>query len=337
MAVLNSTILEKVWLNGSNDYMQRVPSPQQQSYHDHVSAIFDPYNGDLFNVFTGLLNGIIGTYVEGKTFSNPLRAIKKDLDVTATYGFTERHIAVQYLQSRSYRADSETLLKYEPPKFSEWYYSATEPRMYDFSWSRFDLQRAFAQDGSGFSDLLDATISQAISSDEYDEMMIMLQMFAEAENSLDGGLFKHQISAFPNTEALGRELLAAIRAHAGYMKFPTTRYNHLPIPVHETGETLVLFVCPDVMAYLDVMALATVFQLDRANIQYRVIEVPEFPLPDVAAALCSEDFIWCRDAYYNLEPPFYNVDNLSYKYVLAHSEFLGVNPAANCCLFTYGS
>lgn len=334
MGVLNSTILEQVWLSGTNDYQQRIPRPLQNQYHQHVQAIFDPYNADLFNMFTGLLNGIVGTYIEGKTFYNPLREIKKPAPAgMESFGAVERHVAVQYIQSRSYRADSELLMKYEPPEFREWYYSTTEPRMYPFTWSRFDLMRAFAQDGTGFQDLLEATISQAISSDEYDEMNIMLQHIAEADISLEGGIYRNTLTTTPDSEAGGRELLAKLRADAGRMKFPSTIYNHLDIPVFENPDRLILLVTPETRAYLDVFALSQVFQLDKADILYRVIEVPELPIADAYAALMSEDFIWARDSYYSVEPPFYNPEQLSYKYYLAHAEYMGINPAAVCSLY----
>ena len=118
------------------------------------------------------------------------------------------------------------------------------------------------------------------------------------------------------------------------MKFPTMLYNHIDVPVHENGDTLVLWVTPEAMSYIDVYGLATVFQLDRADVQYRIIQIPEFPIPNVYAALTSEDFIYARDVQYGMEPPFYNPGNLTYKFYLHHREIIGINPAANCCLFS---
>ena len=77
MAVLNSTILERAWLSGTNDYQQRIPNPSTSSYAEHVAAIFEPMNNDLFNQFTGMLNGLIGTTVESDLFENPLAVLKK--------------------------------------------------------------------------------------------------------------------------------------------------------------------------------------------------------------------------------------------------------------------
>lgn len=330
MAVLNSTILEKAWLSGTNDYQQRIPNPAISSYAEHVAALFDPMNNDLYNQFSGMLVGLMGTYVESKLFENPLRALKKP---AAQWGNTERRVAVKYLQAHSYKVDDETLLKLEKPEFVEWFYSVGEPRRYEFSWSKYEMQRVFSADGYGYDDLLAATISQMYSSDNYDEMNIMIQMFAEADQRM-GGLFRYNLSAAPTTEATGKELLTGIRAIAGRMKFPTRLYNHIPVPVFETGDTLILWVTPETQANLDVNTLASVFQLDKAEIQYRIITIPEFPIPNVYAALTSEDFVYARDVYYGIEPPFYNPANMTSKYYLQHAEMIGFNPAANCVLFT---
>ena len=287
-------------------------------------------NNDLYNQFSGMLVGLMGTYVESKLFENPLRELKKP---AAQWGNTERRVAVKYLQAHSYKVDDETLLKLEKPEFVEWFYSVGEPRRYEFSWSKYEMQRVFAADGYGYDDLLAATISQMYSSDNYDEMQIMIQMFAEADSRM-GGLYRYHLSAAPTTEATGKELLTGIRAIAGRMKFPTRLYNHIDVPVFESGDTLILWVTPETRANLDVQTLASVFQLDKADIQYRIIDIPEFPIPNVYAALTSEDFVYARDVYYGIEPPFYNPANMSSKYYLQHAEMIGFNPAANCVLFT---
>ena len=129
MALLNSTILENAWLSGTNDYQQRIPNPAISSYAEHVEALFDPMNNDLFNSFANMLVGLMGTYVESRLFENPLRDLKKP---AAQGGNTERGVAVKYLQAHSYKVDDETLLKLEKPEYVEWFYSVGEPRRYEF-------------------------------------------------------------------------------------------------------------------------------------------------------------------------------------------------------------
>ena len=330
MSVLNSDVLTRAWLSGTNSFQQRIPNPACNAYANVVQELFAPMNNDMFNEFSGLLNGLMGTYIESKRFLNPLRELKKP---AAEWGNSERHVAIKYLQAHAGRFDDETLLKVEKPEFVEWFYSVTEPRRYEFSWSKQELARAFAADGYGYDDLLAGTITQMLTSAEVDEMYIMLQMFAEADKRM-GGLYRYNLSAAPSNEATAKELLKGIRAVAGRMRFPSMLYNHIDVPVFENPETLVVWATPEVLATLDVDALSAVFQLDRAEIQYRIIEIPEFPIPNVYAAITSEDFIYYRDFMTGLEPPFYNPGNRTMKYYYWANAMIGVNPAANCVLFS---
>lgn len=330
MAVKNSTVLAKAWLEGTNDFQQRIPNPSIAGYDAAIRELFEPYNHDLFNGFANMLVGMMGTYVESKLFENPLRELKKP---AAEWGNTERHVAVKYLNAHSYKVDDETLLRLEAPEFREWFYSVNQNRRYEFSWSKYELQRVFANgDSYGFDDLLSATLTQMMSSDNYDEMTTMINAFAEANAHMN--LYKRNISAAPTTKALAQELLVKIKTDAGMMQFPSQRYNAIDIPVHENTDTLILWVTPEVDAYLDVMALAELFHVEKAEVNFRKIVIPEFPVPNVYAALTSEDFIYARDVWYGVEPPFYNPSNRTYKYYLFHDQMVGVNPVANCAVYT---
>lgn len=331
MSVLNSTVLGRCWLQGSSDFQQRIPNPATNSYSSVVAHLFDPLNSDLFNEFSRLLNGLNGSYVDILRFENPLAVLKRDTSEW-NFGTSERHLAVHYLQGHAPRFDDETLLKVERPEFEEWFYSLNYENRYEFNWSRYEMKQAFAADGYGYDELLQATITQMLSSAAYDEMTTMLQTFAEADQRM-GGLYRWQLSAAPNDEATAKELLKAIRTVAGRMRFPSMVYNHLPVPVHTDGSRLVLYVLPEVLASLDVDALSGVFQLDRAEVEYRIIMVPYFPIPNVYAILADEDFIFWRDYMTGMEQPFYNPGNRTTKYYYFASAAVGCNPAAPVCCF----
>lgn len=331
MSVLNSTVLARAWISGSNDFQQRIPNPAINSYANVVSNLFAPMNNDLFNEFCGLLNGLNGTYVDIKRWQHGLRSLKKP---AAEWGNSERHVAVKFLQAHAGRWDDETLLKVERPEFVEWFYSVGEPRRYEFSWSKQEIARAFSRDGYGYDDLLSATITQMLNSAENDEMDIMIQMFAEADTRM-GGLYRYNLSAAPTDKTTAEELMIGVRATARRMAIkPTMLYNHIPVPVTESPETLIYWCTPEVDAVTDVTLLASVFNMDRANVEYRKIVIPEFPIPNVYAALTSEDFIYYRDFMTGLEAPFYNPGNRTLKYYYWANGLIGFNPAANCVLFT---
>lgn len=331
MAVLNSTVLTRAWLSGSNNFQQRIPNPTINSYANVVAHLFAPMNNDLFNEFSGLLNGLNATYVDIKRWQHGLRVLKKP---AAQWGNSERHVAVKFLQAHAGKWDDETLLKVERPEFVEWFYSIGEPRRYEFSWSKQEIARAFAAEGYGYEDLLSATITQMLNSAESDEMDIMIQMFAEADKRTDG-LFRYNLAQAPTDKASAEAMLIGIRATAKRMNVrPTMLYNHIPVPVVEDASTLVLWVTPEVDAVIDLAWLANIFQRDVAEIEYRKIVIDEFPIPNVYAALTSEDFIYYRDFMTGLEPPFYNPGNRTLKYYYWANGMIGFNPAANCVLFT---
>lgn len=332
MSLKNSAIVERIWLEGSNAFQQRIPNPSVSGMAATIDALFDPYNNDMYNEFTGMLNGIANTYVYQRRFMNPYREVKKD---PIRYGNTERMVATKYLQAHSYKMDDETLLKLERPEYVEWFYSVNYQTRYEFSWIREEVQRAFASDGLGFNNLLAATVDAMVSSDQVDEMNTMLQMFAEGDSRW--GLYREQVSAIPTDKATAQELLVKIKAIAARMKYPTTLYNGIDVPVFETTEgedvSLILWVTPETDSVISVMALADLFNIDEARVRFRKYVVPEFPIPNVVAALTSEDFIYWRDKEYGIYD-FWNASNLSTKNYLHHWAMVGVNPAANCVLFT---
>lgn len=331
MAVLNSDVLTRAWLSGSNMFQQRIPNPAINSYANVVAHLFAPMNNDLFNEFSGLLNGLNATYVDIKRWEHGLRVLKKP---ASDWGNSERHVAIKFLKAHAGKWDDETLLKVERPEFVEWFYSVGEPRRYEFSWSKQELARAFAQDGYGYDDLLVGTITQMLNSAESDEMDIMIQMFAEADNRM-GGLYRYNLTKPPTDKATAESLMIGIRATAKRMGVrPTMMYNHIPVPVVEDSSTLVLWVTPETDAVIDLAWLANVFNKDVAEMDYRKIVIDEFPIPNVYAALTSEDFIYYRDFMTGLEPPFYNPGNRTMKYYYWANGMIGFNPAANCVLFT---
>ena len=77
MAENNSTILRNIWLNGTNDFQQRIPEPTQNNIAKTVDALFEPMNISYYNQFVDSLVMRIGmTYVHQQSFHNPLAVFK---------------------------------------------------------------------------------------------------------------------------------------------------------------------------------------------------------------------------------------------------------------------
>ena len=88
MATNNATILDRIWLSGTNDFQQRIPQPTQQTIKSTMDALFDPMNKQYYNQFVDSLVMRIGmTFVHQQAWKNKLAAFKSS---KMQYGATEQ-------------------------------------------------------------------------------------------------------------------------------------------------------------------------------------------------------------------------------------------------------
>lgn len=331
MPTNNQTILEKVYLSGTNDYQQRIPDPTQHDISKTIKALFDPMNQKYFNQFMDILiNRIAFTYVRGEVWKNKLGVFKGQ---KINYGSTIQEIAPKWIKAHSYEDDSETLLKLARPEAQVWYHSQNRRDRYKISISNDELRTAFV-DEYGLNNFIAKIMQVPMNSDEYDEYRIMLQLIAEYERNW--GFFKHQLSAVPTNEETGKEFLTAIQTYAGMLEFPSTLYNAATltdIPVFARPNELVLFVTPATNASVNVNTLAILFNMDVADISIRKIMVDEIPVPNAVALLTTEDFFVCHDTNYQ-NTSFWNPETLVTNYYLHHWGVYSVSPFVPAILFT---
>ena len=331
MAADNATILAKVWLNGTNDFQQRIPDPTQHGVDATMQALFDPMNRQYYNQFIDSLVMRIGyTYVHQQAFSNPLGIFKKK---KLMYGDSVQEMVPKWIRAHSYVDDAEDVFKMARPDVATWYHSQNRRDRYDITINDTELRTAFT-DSYGLNKLVSAFMNTPTNADEYDEYRIMLQLLAFYANNW--GFYQHHLSAAPTNEATGKEFLTAVRAYAGKLQFPSTVYNCKAIedvPVFVKPTELVLLLTPDVQANIDVNTLASVFQLDKADIKYRTVIVDEFPMPNDVAVLTTEDFFQCYDTVYETTS-MYNPKTLGTNYYLHHWGVYSVSPFVPAIAFT---
>ena len=331
MAEKNSTILEKVWLAGTNDFQQRIPEPTQENIASTIENLFMPMNRQYFNQFMDILvNRIAFTYVRGEAWKNKLAVFKGQ---KLNYGQTIQEIAPKWIKAHSYLDDSETLLKMHRPEAQAWYHSQNRRDRYPITVNYDELRTAFV-DEYGINNLIAKIMQVPMNSDEYDEYRIMLQLIAEYENRW--GFFKHHLSAVPTDEDTGKEFLTAIQTYAGMLQFPSTLYNAqniTDIPVFADEKELVLLVTPATNASVNVNTLSILFNMDVADVRVRKIIVDEFPVPNMVALLTTEDFFVCNDTNYQ-NTSFYNPETLNTTYWLHHWGVYSVSPFVPAICFT---
>ena len=335
MATDNHTILHNIWLNGTNDFQQRVPEPTQTNIRQVMQTLFDPMNKMYYNQFMDALIMRIGdTFVHQQQFRNPLAIFKKS---RMMYGNTLQEIIPKWIRAHSYVDDAEDVFKMARPDALAWYHSQNRRDRYDITINRQELRTAFTE-SNGLNRLVASIMDVPMNSDEYDEYRIMLQLIAEYNRTW--GFFKHALSAAPTDEATGKEFLYALRSYAKKLQFPTTTYNNSAIedvPIFVKPSELVIMMTPETNAAIDVFTLAGVFNLDKADIEQRIVIVDEFPIPDAecVALLTTQDFFMCKDTEYETTS-IYNPKTLSTNYFLHHWGIYSVSPFVPAIMFTAG-
>lgn len=332
MAVDNATILDKVRLKGTDDYQLRVPSATQTGVANTMRYLFDPMNRQYLNDCVWSMVNRIGLTVmaQNEPFKNMLSVFKQE---NLYWGSTVQEIAVKWIKAHGYKDDAEELLKMHRPEAAVWFYEMNRKDQYPISWTDDELRQAFVDD-FGLNRFIAQIMETPRNSDEYDEMNIMLALINHYEQNL--GFYKVHLDAAPTDEASAKALLKALRATAGRMRFPSTQYNALnvhDIPAYANPQQMVLLIEPEYLASLDVDGLSAVFQLDKADVPYRIIQVPSLGIPGAVALLVSTDWYQVRDTLYGTTQ-FYNPQTLSNTMYLNHWGIYGVSPFTPCALFT---
>ena len=336
MAVNNSTILDRAWLSATNDFQQRITRPTQRDISQFLEDILAPMNNDLWNEFCNILINRIGMQiVHSKRWDNPLAAAFGKGNML--YGNTIQELAPKWLRAHAYQNDVETLLKVHKPDFAQIFHSVNRKEKYVFSFNADEFRAAVADgaDGVGINSLLDSLITAQLNSANYDEYIIMKQLIAEYEAKW--GFFNVQLSALPTNETTAKEFLKDVRQIASKFRFPSTLYNaglYEDLPVFEMDpDNIIMLATPETLASVDVDALAAAFNIDRAEIRYRIVEVDEFPIPNTAAILTTRDFYLAYDYVYQTTS-FFNPETLNTNYYLHVWQLLSVSPLVPCVRFS---
>ena len=331
MAVNNTTIMARAWLEGTNDFQQRIPRPTQSNMAQVAEELFSPLNGNCYNYFQDfLVNRIAYTIAHGRVFNNPLKVFKQN---KIDYGSSIQNVAYKWLKAHAYEDDIETLLKMNRPEGVAWYVSQNRRDRYDVSITHDELRTAFL-DEYGLNNLAAKIVQLPSNSDEYDEFNIMKNLLAVYETNY--GFTKHRLTAAPTDEATGKEFLTAVMADSGMMQFPSTNYNAInvePIPTFVNMDELILIVTPQTNASIKVNTYAGLFNLSEAEVNARIVQVDYLPIPNAVAILTTREIFDVHDTLYEMKT-FYNPQTLGTNYFLHHWGIYGLNPYVPAVLYT---
>lgn len=332
----NADIARAIWNDASQEYQRRIPAPDQGDISTTFKMLMDNQFRPQLNEFIDALVNRIGDVIyKSKTYTNPLGEFKRGM---MYYGDTIEEIATGILQAKRFDPNVcyEDVFACSPPELMSNFHSINRQDRYDLTISQPMLKRAFI-DNYGFQTLLNNVMSVPYTSDEYDEFLIMRNLFAEMA-AIDG-FYKVQVpdasaaATVEQREYAAREITEAIRARAGRLKFLSGNFNSAGVPTRTSPEDLVLFVTPEFSAMLDVNVIAFAFNASAADVRVRIIEVDDFGIDGCQAILADRDIFVCADTLLEFES-IYNPKGLSWNYFLHHHGIYSMSRFVNAIMFT---
>lgn len=321
MAVSNVDIANAIRSMSSLDYQARIPKATQDNVKNVLETVMD-YKTTKEEFYDVLLNKIIKQKIMSKLWENPYKFFKKE---PLPIGKTIEGIFVDIIKGKSFNDKfgdgtseaSSLLAKENPENIKVEYYSENYKHKYKVSISDTQIKSAFL-DTNGIQSLCNAQIQAALTSAEYDEFLLVKGLLNHTkikEKVLSG------YRAETNENVKSKMLTKAIKTYMGYFKFLRKDFNTQGVYTHSSASDIVIFVTPETSAMLDVELLASAFNMQKADIEGKLVMIDGFEKlnadgntvevdDDTLAIMCDMELIQMRDSL-NQSESFRNPDTLT--------------------------
>lgn len=319
--------------NSTEVFMNTVPSATKDNIQVIKNILFnDSYQPMLNEFVNNLINRIGLTIIRNKSYNNPLAIFKKGsvplgTDIQDIYENPAE--AEQYEYSNTAMAK---LLTITDPDTHVAYYRRNRQDLYTKTIAREGLQGAFVS-WEEFENYIAGITNSLYSGNYIDEFKYTKQL---VDGAYDAGKVIQKVVTLPTSEATSKAFLKEVRALYDNMTFPSTDYNAYSkfsgakgtVTTWTDAERICLIVRADVMAEVDVDALASAFNIDKANFIGRVIKVDKFENDEILGVICDESWLQIYDNIFRFDE-FYNARTMSWNEYLHAWGTYAICPFAN--------
>lgn len=332
-------LMNGILANGSTEYVERVPIATRTN----IAAVGAPIleYGTVQNEFLNALIQKIGMQiVRSKIATNPLAALKRG---RLPLGQNIEEIFVNMAEGTNFDPTGANLLTLVPPDVKTIYHRVNRQQQYTASVSRQQLQTAFTA-WSKLEELVGAIANSLYSGDNYDEFVLMKNTIAEG--IISEGIQSATVTAI-TTEATAKAFVKAVRNAVSYFQFPSSAFNKYAdvnraadptwtgrdVITWTPREDQILIIRADVATEIDVEVLAQAFNMDKASLLARMVEVDSFgAATNCLAVLADKSFL---QVYDNLDEMsnFYNPKGLVWTYFWNHWQTYSFSYFANALAF----
>ena len=353
---LNSaqSILNLIRINGSDEYKTAVPALSDDDLIGKVGDVIltQPV---IFKEFSMLLGALLEIEAIKRAWRNPFADLIKTK--ARPLGEYTAEVANNPVQPHTYDPlHPERVLNYNMLEDKVAYYVRNVKEIFEVSIAREDMMGAFAS-YDAFNDYVSMKLAMLESGKEISMFNHILEAIVTNYN---GGLFKvSEIEAKP--ENYGKWLTAAKNAIDGFA-FPSTDFNNYGSLEGANGdfvawtnpEDIYIMCTIEWLNTIDVEYLASVFNLDKAELGKRIVKVPSFSYTayeydendnitgssvvdsDIACIVCDRRmFKYSTELEQTNE--FFNPKTLVTNIFKHMWGTYAISPFANCIVFKKGS
>ena len=311
----------------------------------------------LQNAFlNALVNRIARVIITSRLYENPWAGFKKGI---MEYGETIEEIFVNLAKPYQYDpvvAESE-VFKRRIPDVKAAFHSMNYQKFYPTTVSNDQLRQAFLS-WQGITDLIGKIIEQVYTGANYDEFLVMKYMIAQI--ALKGQLYPVSVPTITADNA--RAVTTSMVNYAKKLTYMSSDYNYAGVKTYTDPEFLYIILTTDVESIFDVEVLALSFNMNKAELIGRQIEIDGFGIVDnerlaeifaddpytdfvpfteaeinqlntIAGLMVDESWFMIFDNYYNMTE-IYNPQGLYWNYFYHVWKTFSVSPFSNAILFT---
>lgn len=324
--------------NSTEAFVNVVPAATEDNILQLQNILFnDAYQPQLNEFVNNLVNRIALTIVRTKSFDNPLAMFKKGsvplgTDVQDLYENPAEAEAYEYSNTAMAK-----LLTITDPDTHVAYYRRNRKDLYTKTITREGLQGAFVS-WDKFEDYI-TSITQSLYSGNYiDEFKYTKALI---DGAYDNDKVIVQTVSDPSASAdNAKAFVKAARKVFKKMTFPSTSYNAYSkfsgskgtITTWTTPERICLIIKSDAMADIDVDVLAAAFNMDKASLMGRIIEVDGFENSNIVGVICDESWLQIYDNVFRFDE-FYNARVMAWNEYLHAWGTFAISPFANAVVF----
>lgn len=328
-------LLNVIRSDASQAYKDRVPEATQ----DNIAEIGNPilnYEATRNEFLDALINRIGMVIITSRSYNNPLKRFKKGM---MSLGETVEEIFVNIIKAEPYylvddqgKTAAQDEFERRLPNVLAAFHKRNRQDKYPVTIQNDDLRTAFLS-YQGVEDLVSKIIEAVYTSDEYDEFLMMKNVFFEA--GIRGALRPVTVPGL-DSDVNAKKTMTVFRQTALDLTFMRSDSNFMGVTTHTPLDEQVIFILSSVAATVDVEVLASAFNMDKTNFIGRRVIVDDFgglEKEGVIAIAADEDWFMVFDNYLTMTSD-YVASRLYYNYFLHHWETLSYSPFKNVVAFT---